>query len=116
MGMKKDVSDILDMNLGPEFISYRPGWNNTKVAYVEGWLSITLANKIFGHNGWSSKIIKSEVDFHTIDNKKHSNGISTHIRITLKDNTKREDIGFGVSENQRSSGEIPIECFILSIE
>lgn len=98
----KKISKLLGQKLGPEFISYRPGHNMSKIAYIEGWTVISLANRIFGFNGWSSEIRSMSVDCEEIEDRKVTLGISCVVRITLRDGTYREDIGFGSAENQRS--------------
>lgn len=34
-----------------------------KLSYIEGWKAIDLANEVFGFNGWSSTIVRMDVDF-----------------------------------------------------
>lgn len=53
----------LDRQLGPEYISDRPGAGGQKVQYLEAWKCINLANEIFGFNGWSSGIQNIAVDY-----------------------------------------------------
>lgn len=53
----------LDRQLGPEYISDRPGAGGAKVQYLEAWKCINLANEIFGFNGWSSSIQNIAVDY-----------------------------------------------------
>jgi len=53
----------LDRQLGPEYISDRPGAGGAKVHYLEAWKCINLANEIFGFNGWSSNIQNIAVDY-----------------------------------------------------
>lgn len=53
----------LDKQLGPEYISDRPGAGGSKVQYLEAWKCINLANEIFGFNGWSSSIQNIAVDY-----------------------------------------------------
>jgi Rad52/22 family double-strand break repair protein len=53
----------LDRQLGPEYISDRPGAGGVKVQYLEAWKCINLANEIFGFNGWSSSIQNIAVDY-----------------------------------------------------
>ena len=59
---KDAIEKCLRLNLGPEFISYRPQ-GGAKVAYIEGWRAIALANDTFGFSGWSSCIRDLAVDF-----------------------------------------------------
>ncbi|KAF1849817.1 uncharacterized protein K460DRAFT_349965 [Cucurbitaria berberidis CBS 394.84] len=90
----------LNKQLGPEFISQRPGNGGGKVAYLEGNKAIALANEVFGFNGWSSSLGQVQIDY--VDehqNGKVSLGLSIVVRITLKDGTYHEDIGYGSIEN-----------------
>ncbi|KAG0641620.1 hypothetical protein HOY80DRAFT_882898 [Tuber brumale] len=92
----------LDGMLGPEYVSYRPAHGGSSVAYLKGDVAITLANEIFGFNGWSSEIKDITVDECLESHGKWTASTSVHLRITLKDGTFREDIGTGESHNQRT--------------
>jgi len=52
----------LDGMLGPEYVNYRPAPGGSSVAYLRGDVAITLANEIFGFNGWSSEIKDIAID------------------------------------------------------
>ncbi|MCJ1243535.1 DNA repair protein rad52 [Trapelia coarctata] len=90
----------LDKQLGPEYISSRPGAGGKKVHYLAAEKCINLANEVFGFNGWSSAIRDVTVDF--IDESpagKISLGMSVIVRVTLRDGTHHEDIGYGQMTN-----------------
>jgi DNA repair and recombination protein RAD52 len=90
----------LEKQLGPEYISSRPGAFGQKVHYLAAEKVINLANEVFGFNGWSSAIQNIQVDF--VDenqNGKISLGLSVIVRVTLKDGTFHEDVGYGHIEN-----------------
>jgi len=53
----------LNKQLGPEYISQRPGNGGGKVAYLEGNKAIALANEVFGFNGWSSSLGQVQIDY-----------------------------------------------------
>lgn len=53
----------LDRQLGPEYISTRPGNGGGKVHYLAAEKAINLANEVFGFNGWSSEIREVQIDF-----------------------------------------------------
>lgn len=53
----------LDKQLGPEYISSRPGAAGQKVHYLAAEKCINLANEVFGFNGWSSAIQNIQIDF-----------------------------------------------------
>lgn len=91
----------LEKQLGPEYLSARVGPSGQKVHYVAAEKCIALANDVFGFNGWSSSIQNMQVDF--VDENpqtlKISLGLSVIVRVTLKDGTYHEDVGYGHIEN-----------------
>ncbi|KAH0543835.1 hypothetical protein FGG08_001874 [Glutinoglossum americanum] len=91
----------LEKQLGPEYISSRPGPAGQKVHYLAGEKCINLANEVFGFNGWSSAIQNVQIDF--VDENQSSGkvslGLSVIVRVTLRDGTFHEDIGYGHIEN-----------------
>lgn len=91
----------LEKQLGPEYLSSRAGPSGTKVHYIAAEKCIALANEVFGFNGWSSAIKEIQVDF--VDENpqtfKISLGLSVIVRVTLRDGTFHEDIGYGHIEN-----------------
>ncbi|KAL4725378.1 DNA repair protein rad52 [Fusarium chlamydosporum] len=102
----KDIATIsakLDKQLGPEYISARSGPGGTKVHYLTAEKCITLANEVFGFNGWSSSIQNIQVDFadENPQTQRVSIGLSVIVRITLRDGTYHEDIGYGSIENAK---------------
>ncbi|KAI8917958.1 hypothetical protein BC831DRAFT_406854 [Entophlyctis helioformis] len=99
---RKRITASLSKKLGPEFISQRVGPGGAKLTYLEGWKCINLANDIFGFDGWSTAIIDQTVDFLDNDNGKYSLGVSAIVRVTLRDGTFHEDVGYGSIENSRS--------------
>lgn len=100
-----DLQSRLAQQLGPEYISTRPGAGGIKVSYIEGWKVINLANSIFGFNGWFSEVKTVQVDYLDERNGKFSVGISVIVRVTLKDGTFREDIGYGGLDNARTKAQ-----------
>jgi DNA repair and recombination protein RAD52 len=92
---------LLEKQLGPEFLSHRAGPSGQKVHYITSGKCIALANEVFGFNGWSSSIQNIQVDF--VDENpqtlKISLGLSVVVRVTLRDGTYHEDIGYGHIEN-----------------
>ncbi|TVY82433.1 DNA repair and recombination protein rhm52, partial [Lachnellula suecica] len=93
----------LEKQLGPEYISSRAGPGGQKVWYLAAEKCIQLANDVFGFNGWSSQIMDVQVDF--VDENpttmKVSLGLSVIVRVTLRDGTFHEDIGYGHMENAK---------------
>ena len=100
---KAQIQALLTAKLGPEWISFRQAGGGQKVAYVEGWKVLHLANSTFGFDGWSSCVKSLTTDFCIQTQKGSFNvGVTAIIRVELKDGTYREDIGYGVCEGQKS--------------
>lgn len=57
------LSSRLEKQLGPEYISTRPGASGQRVPYLAADKCINLANEVFGFNGWSSAIQQIQIDF-----------------------------------------------------
>ncbi|KAF2004823.1 hypothetical protein P154DRAFT_484135 [Amniculicola lignicola CBS 123094] len=93
----------LNKQLGPEYISSRTGAGGGKVAYLEGNKAIALANEVFGFNGWSSGLREVQIDY--VDENPQTGrvnlGLSITVRVSLKDGTFHEDIGYGSIENAK---------------
>ena len=90
----------LGKQLGPEYISARSGAAGQTEHYLPAEKVINLANEVFGFNGWSSAIQNIQIDF--VDenqNGRVSLGLSVIVRVTLKDGTFHEDVGYGHIEN-----------------
>lgn len=99
--VNEDIQTKLDKKLGPEYISKRVGFGSSRVAYIEGWRAINLANQIFGYNGWSTEVKSVVVDFLDERQGKFSIGCTAIVRVLLENGTFREDIGYGTVENER---------------
>lgn len=71
--------------------------------YLTAEKCIGLANEVFGFNGWSSSIQNIQVDFadENPQTQRVSIGLSVIVRITLRDGTFHEDIGYGSIENAK---------------
>ena len=92
------VQKALHQRLGPNFIRYfksifilisllltliskRPGGGGP-VAYIEGWRAISLANEIFGFNGWSHSVTQQTIDF--VDhNQVEKTNLIARVNMTL---------------------------------
>ena len=97
----------LNRRLGPEYVSQRPApGGGPKLTYVEGWKIIGLANEVFGYNGWSSSIMNMTMDFCDMceETKRYSVGVTAMIKVTLRDGTSHEDVGYGTADNLKSKG------------
>ncbi|XP_051917727.1 DNA repair protein RAD52 homolog isoform X3 [Hippocampus zosterae] len=96
------VHNALRQKLGPEFISTRLAGGGQKVCYIEGHRVISLANEMFGYNGWSHSISQQNVDFVDLVNGRFYVGVSAFVKVQLKDGAFHEDVGYGVSEGLKS--------------
>lgn len=47
-----------------------------RVAYIEGWRLVDLANSIFGFNGWSHAVTSTNIDFIDFSSSKFYVGVS----------------------------------------
>nr|XP_046250530.1 DNA repair protein RAD52 homolog isoform X2 [Scatophagus argus] len=96
------VHNALRQKLGPEYISTRVAGGGQRVCYVEGHRVISLANEMFGYNGWSHSISQQNVDFVDLINGRFYVGVSAFVKVQLKDGSFHEDVGYGVSEGLKS--------------
>ncbi|XP_061780267.1 DNA repair protein RAD52 homolog [Nerophis lumbriciformis] len=96
------VHHALRQKLGPEFISSRMAAGGQKVCYIEGHRVVSLANEMFGYNGWSHSISQQNVDFVDLVNGRFYVGVSAFVKVQLKDGSFHEDVGYGVSEGLKS--------------
>lgn len=55
------IQSALRQRLGPEYISSRMAGGGQKVCYIEGHRVISLANEMFGYNGWAHSITQQNV-------------------------------------------------------
>eukprot|EP01125_Pyxidicula_operculata_P013246 TRINITY_DN4380_c0_g1_i2.p1 TRINITY_DN4380_c0_g1~~TRINITY_DN4380_c0_g1_i2.p1 ORF type:complete len:298 (-),score=69.88 TRINITY_DN4380_c0_g1_i2:50-943(-) len=103
---KKTIQRLLEHKLGNEHLAVRPGAGGTKVAYVESWKAIELANSIFGFDGWSSQIVDITPDFIEDVQGKFRVGVTAVVKVVLKDGTYHEDVGYGTAENKSKGSAI----------
>ncbi|XP_008299122.1 DNA repair protein RAD52 homolog [Stegastes partitus] len=96
------VHNALRQKLGPEYISTRVAGGGQRVCYIEGHRVISLANEMFGYNGWSHSISQQNVDFVDLINGRFYVGVSAFVKVQLKDGAFHEDVGYGVSEGLKS--------------
>mmetsp|Transcript_20618 Transcript_20618/g.29096 ORF Transcript_20618/g.29096 Transcript_20618/m.29096 type:complete len:402 (+) Transcript_20618:1802-3007(+) len=80
----------------------RVGWNNTKITYMTGDAVIRIMNAAFGHEGWSTKIIKEREVQCELQNDGHWHvGYIASVRVTLtKSGTSHEDCGTGEGNDE----------------
>ncbi|KAI4292720.1 DNA repair and recombination protein RAD52 [Pancytospora philotis] len=99
---RKAIEKKLKKCLGSEFIADRVGAGNMQMTYIQGGMIVNLANHIFGFDGWSNRAKSFTQEYCDVTSDgRYSVGISCCCRVTLRDGTYREDIGFGSIDNQR---------------
>ncbi|XP_062990978.1 DNA repair protein RAD52 homolog isoform X2 [Elgaria multicarinata webbii] len=96
------VQAALRQRLGPEYISSRQAGGGQKVCYIEGHRVISLANEMFGYNGWAHSVTQQNIDFVDLNNGKFYVGVCAFVKVQLKDGAFHEDVGYGVSEGLKS--------------
>ncbi|KAJ1652775.1 DNA repair protein rad52 [Dispira simplex] len=99
----RGIQNALRAHLPPEYLSTRAAFGGTRLTYIEGWRAIAIANEVFGFNGWSSEIMDTAVDFCDISpDNRYTIGLSCTIRVSLKDGTHHDDMGYGSAENAKT--------------
>ncbi|NWH62086.1 RAD52 protein, partial [Geococcyx californianus] len=96
------IQHALRQRLGPEYISSRQAGGGQKVCYIEGHKVISLANEMFGFNGWAHSVTQQNVDFVDLSNGRFYVGVCAFVKVQLKDGSYHEDVGYGVSEGLKS--------------
>ncbi|XP_074024979.1 DNA repair protein RAD52 homolog [Numenius arquata] len=96
------IQHALRQRLGPEYISSRQAGGGQKVCYIEGHKVISLANEMFGFNGWAHSVTQQNVDFVDLNNGRFYVGVCAFVKVQLKDGSYHEDVGYGVSEGLKS--------------
>ena len=100
------VQQLLETRLERDEIAQRPQAGG-QVSYIEAWRVIEKAQQIFGFNGWSSRIIDISKEFEeqVAGSGRWSVGFGCVIRVTLKDGTFHDDVGFGSVMNEKDRGK-----------
>jgi len=104
---KERIAKLLRQPLRANLLKERSAFNGKSVHYIDGATSYSLANDIFGFDGWKSQIINTEIDF-AKEKKKNSDrwfiGVSVIVRVELKNGAYHEDIGCGEAINIKGRG------------
>ena len=58
MSFNDDQKNLLSQPINPKFVKTRKGQGNKDLAYMESWVLMSNANRIFGPDGWSSETIE----------------------------------------------------------
>lgn len=94
----------LERKLEPELVSMRPG-GHASVNYITGENAVRLANKIFGFNGWSTRILEVNHVLCNERNGRYDIVIRSSMEVMLKDGTVKQDVGVGAIKNARDFGD-----------
>ncbi len=58
MSFNDEQKNLLSQPINPKFVKTRKGQGNRDLAYMESWVLMSNANRIFGPDGWSSETIE----------------------------------------------------------
>lgn len=58
MSFNDEQKNLLAQPINPKFVKTRKGQGNRNLAYLESWVLMSNANRIFGPDGWSSETIE----------------------------------------------------------
>lgn len=109
--MKPEVIKELQGPLNSANVKERDGAGGKKLDYIESWMAISEANRIFGHDGWSSETTRLE-HIGTVKNEKGKFvvGYRSTVCITV-DDIVREGTGFGngVDNNEINAHELALK-------
>ncbi|XP_048157180.1 DNA repair protein RAD52 homolog isoform X3 [Corvus hawaiiensis] len=78
------IQHALRQRLGPDYISSRQAGGGQKVCYIEGHKVISLANEMFGFNGWAHSVTQQNVDFVDLNNGRFYVGVCAFVKVQLK--------------------------------
>ncbi|CAM9229155.1 unnamed protein product [Phaeothamnion confervicola] len=94
---QRRIQETLEQGLQGDQIRSRLGPGGKKVDYVMAGEQIAMANNIFGFNGWSCRVTQLQTDVHRFDqgSSMYKIGVSAVVRVTLKDGSYHEDLGYG---------------------
>lgn len=103
-GERARIQNLLSQKLqSSELQSRSNGSGGGKVYYIEGQKCFDIANMIFGFDGWSSAVTHNiTTDFienSTMGQDKVNIGVSAVVRVTLKNGSYHEDVGYGLAQN-----------------
>ncbi|XP_023780792.1 DNA repair protein RAD52 homolog isoform X3 [Cyanistes caeruleus] len=83
-GEYRAIQHALRQRLGPDYISSRQAGGGQKVCYIEGHKVISLANEMFGFNGWAHSVTQQNVDFVDLNNGRFYVGVCAFVKVQLK--------------------------------
>ena len=57
MNLEQDIIDKLEEPLDPSLVAHREGGRGMQLAYLEGYVVIEQANRIFGYGNWAHRAV-----------------------------------------------------------
>jgi DNA repair and recombination protein RAD52 len=112
--LRQRTARQLQRNLGPEFISNRVGPGNLNIPYLTSHHAVSLVNAMFGYDGWSNEVVKSEIVQEEKEPSPHGKGghrysiqVLALVKIVLSQQhggVSRQDYGLGEAQHLPSRG------------
>jgi DNA repair and recombination protein RAD52 len=90
-GLPSDVHTLLAEPLDPSLVAERRGPHGQAVRYLEGWVAISQANRIFGFDGWGTEIV-GEVGYRPLFGDNLGMYTAT-VRLTVRGWPPHADVG-----------------------
>jgi len=97
MSFTPEQSKLLSQKLEPDNITKaKPGGNGPKGDYLEGWHVVNEANRIFGFDGWSYRVVHLAQCGEVLVNANGNHAVSFLGRVEVTaGGVTREDVGYG---------------------
>lgn len=102
---------VLARDMSKDHISYRKG-GRERLAYIEGWRAIDLANQVFGFDGWNFDIVEVALVSERVIQKSGDNGAYKQIVVIVRARVRvhalgvsREDIGICVGQASEANAD-----------
>ncbi|KAM4060272.1 rad52/22 family double-strand break repair protein [Hirsutella rhossiliensis] len=104
---------VLGRPLGPEYVQRRPGPGGSKLSYLSSADAISLANDMFGHDGWSSEVIEQSCESRTEGNPRTGPNFPRWNRLWRGDkrNTRAEAMEKAVKEAETDALKRALRIF-----
>ena len=93
MKFTDEQKKALDKKLDPAHVKTRP---DSGMSYIEGWVAIAEADRIFGHDGWTRETVELTENTSPTKNQKGNNIVSFRAKVRVTAGSiVREGTGFG---------------------
>ncbi len=100
----------LQGSIDPGLVSRRRGRGGRTYDYIEGYVAIAEANRIFGHGGWGYEVVGEVAlrEMETVDDEtgelKTIRAYSAPVRVTVPGAPPRTDVGFHAVADESADG------------